>query len=75
MLSSYVTVFGTEPKQTVNTPLEKGDHPELDESVVLDIGNVKKYQSLNGSLLQAIYLGNWDIATEVMTMSKFRAEP
>jgi len=51
MLSSYVTVFGTEPKQTVNSPLEKGDHPELDESVVLDIGNVKKYQSLNGSLL------------------------
>jgi len=41
MRSSYVTMFGTKSKQIVNSPLEKGNLPELDVSEVLDIDNVK----------------------------------
>ena len=36
---------------------------------------MKKYQSLVGSLQWAVSLGHWDVATTVMTMSKFRTEP
>ena len=54
-----------------SSPLEKGDHPELDTSELLDPTGVQQYQSLIGSLQWAISLGRFDIATAVMTMSGF----
>jgi hypothetical protein len=32
MSNNYMRVFGERPKQTVMSPLEKGDHPELDDT-------------------------------------------
>jgi hypothetical protein len=32
MSDNYMRVFGERPKQTVMSPLEKGDHPELDDT-------------------------------------------
>ncbi len=75
MIDSYVEMFGTKPKQTYTSPLEKGDHPELDDTCELDIEGVKKYQSLIGALQWAISIGRFDISTAVMTMSTFRAAP
>jgi len=43
-------MFGVKPKQTVNSPQEKVDDPEIDTSKILCINDVKKYQSLIGSL-------------------------
>ena len=57
------------------TPLVEGDHPEMDESPLLDDDAVLQYQSLIGSLQWLISIGRWDIQTAVMSMSSFRVAP
>ena len=46
-------MFGEQPKLD-STPLEKGDHAELDATEELDEAGVKKYQSLIGTLQWAV---------------------
>ena len=75
MIASYERMFGEKPHANVYSPLERGDHPELDNSELLDKTGIQQYQSLIGSLQWAISLGRFDIATAVMTMSSFRAAP
>ena len=75
MVDGYKTMFGTTPKGNVSSPLEKGDHPELDDSHLLDEDGIEKYQSLIGSLQWAISLGRFDVQTAVMSMSSFRSAP
>jgi hypothetical protein len=75
LIANYERMFGEKPKTNVYSPLEKGDHPELDESELLDKEGTNQYQSLIGSLQWAISLCRFDIATAVMTMSSFRAAP
>ena len=72
---TYERIFGCKPKQAVTSPLEKGDHPELDMSEELDTNGIKDYQSLIGALQWSISLGRIDITTAVMTMSGFRVAP
>jgi hypothetical protein len=75
MFDQYKRTFGENPKQNVTSPLEKGDHPELDESELLDEEGITKYQSIIGSLQWAVSIGRFDIQTAVMTMSSFRSAP
>ena len=75
LASQYKSMFGEMPSTRVTSPLEKGDHPELDTSQLLDEEDVTKYQSLIGALQWTITLGRFDIAVAVMTMSGFRAAP
>jgi hypothetical protein len=75
MIDNYERMFGKKPKQNVYSPLEKGDHPKMDDSDLLEAEDVAKYQSLVGSLQWTISLGRFDIATAVMTMSSVRALP
>ena len=75
MEASYKNHFGTNPSHKVQSPLEKGDHPELDDTPLLDEDGIAKYQSLIGTLQWTITLGRFDVATAVMTMSGFRAAP
>lgn len=75
MMDAYKLMFGGMPSTKFSSPLEKGDHPELDTSEELDMDGIRKYQSLIGALQWCITLGRIDIATAVMTMSSFRAMP
>ena len=75
MVQSYERMFGEKPNRNVYSPLEKGDHPELDTSEMLDLDGIQKYQSIIGSIQWAVSLGRIDINTAVMTMSGFRAAP
>jgi hypothetical protein len=75
MMVNYEHMFGEKPKQTYHSPLEKGDHPELDNLELLKPEDVTKYQSVIGSLQWAISLGRLDVTTAVMTLSGFRAVP
>jgi len=75
LVASYERMFGEKPKTNVYSPLEKGDHPELDVSELLDSTGITQYQSLIGSLQWAISLGRFDIATAVITMSSYRTAP
>ncbi len=74
-VASHKLMFGTSPSRVHRAPLDKGDHPELDSSELLDAKGVQQYQSLIGSLQWAISLGRFDIATAVMSLSSFRAAP
>jgi hypothetical protein len=75
MIDGYIRMFGEKPRSVYHSPLEEGDHPELDTSEILDIEGVTKYQSLIGSMQWAISLGRIDIATAVMSLSSFRSAP
>ena len=75
MTQTYEKLFGSIPQRKFSSPLEKNDHPELDESPILDEDGIRKYQSLIGTLQWTITLGRFDIATAVMTMSGFRTAP
>ena len=74
MLDNFVRHFGHKPKP-YTSPLEPGDHPETDDSELLNMEGIKLYQSLIGSLQWAVQIGRMDITTAVMTMSRFRAAP
>ena len=75
MIANYERLFGQLPKQNVHSPLEKGDHPEMDESELLDLEGIKLYQSLIGALQWVITIGRFDVMTAVMTLSGFRVAP
>ena len=75
LVASYEKMFGEKPSAKMYSPLERGDHPELDDSELLDATGIQQYQSLIGSLQWAISLGRFDIATAVMSMSSFRTLP
>ena len=75
MMFNYEKMFGDLPSMNVQSPLEHGDHPELDESELLDDEGVEKYQSLIGSQQWVILLSRFVIACAVQTMSSFRADP
>jgi hypothetical protein len=74
-MDEYNRMFGEYPNKRMNSPMEKGDHPELDDSELLDEDGIRQYQSLIGSLQWTASLGRFDIATAVMTMSGFRVAP
>jgi hypothetical protein len=75
MGDTYERLFGCKPKQTYRSPLEKGDHPEMDTTELLDADGIQIYQSLVGAMQWAVSLGRFDISTAVMTLSGFRAAP
>jgi hypothetical protein len=68
MIEQYERMFGTKPRE-YTSPLEKGDHPEIDISPEVNEAGIKTYQSMIGSLQWAISLGRFDIQTATMTMS------
>jgi len=75
MIESYLHIFGIKPKNIYSSPLERGDHPELDTSPELDIEGIKVYQSMIGAAQWIVSLGRLDVATAVTTLSSFRAAP
>ncbi|HEY9709842.1 MAG TPA: hypothetical protein V6D48_16675, partial [Oculatellaceae cyanobacterium] len=75
LTQAYEKMFGQKPSTKVYSPLEKNDHPELDDSEFLGNTGIQQYQSLIGSLQWAISLGRFDISTAVMSMSSFQAAP
>jgi hypothetical protein len=75
MADNYARICRERPKLTIMSPLEKGDHPELDDTLLLDAEGIQNYQSLRGSAQWAISLGRLGIQTAIMTLSSFRSAP
>jgi hypothetical protein len=75
MIETYQRHFGGKPRQTYHSPLEKGDHPEMDTTNILDPDRITLYQSLIGALQWAITLGRIDVMSSVVTMSSYSAAP
>ena len=72
---TYVRLFDTEPSKGLKTPLEKNDHPERDTSEILEGQEINHYLTMVGQLQWLISLGRFDIHSQVITMSRFRAQP
>ena len=75
MATTYERLSGTKPKDLYTSPLEKGDHPEMDTSELLNSTGIKQYQSMVGAMQWAVSIGRLDITTAVMTLSSFRVVP
>ena len=75
MLDNYEREFGSQPSKKPSAPLPTGDHPELDDTSLLDDAGIKIYQSMIGALQWCITLGRFDIQYAVMVMSRFRIQP
>jgi hypothetical protein len=69
LVMNYEQMFGQQPKQNVSSPLEKGYHPEINSSNLLDAKGNQMYQSMIGALQWIVTIGRLDITTDVMTMS------
>jgi hypothetical protein len=57
------------------SPLPAGCHPELDESKLLDLNGIHKYQMLIGMVQWACTIGCLDIAFAIPSLSCFSANP
>jgi hypothetical protein len=64
----------SKPKE-YTSPLEKGDHPEIDNTEELYEEGIKRYQTMIGCLQWVVALGRFAIQTSTMTMSRFQAAP
>lgn len=58
-----------------NTPIPEDEHPELDESELLDETGVRKFQMLIGMAQWACTIGRLDISFAVSSLSRFSANP
>ena len=74
MLDAFERMYGEHPQQ-YSSPLEKNDHPKLDNTKELPDDDITKYQSMIGALQWAVSLGRFDVHTAVMTMGSFRVAP
>jgi hypothetical protein len=74
IMHQYENMFGSKQKE-YTSPLEKGNHPELDTTDELDNSGIKKYQTMVGCLQWSVSLGRLDIQSATMTMSQFCAAP
>ena len=68
---TYVRLFNTEPSKGLKTT------PQLilDTSEILEGHEVNHYLTMVGQLQWLITLGRFDIQAQVITMSRFRAQP
>lgn len=74
MLDYYEHTFHSKPKK-FKTPLEAGDHPELDCSDLVGDEDARTYLTLIGQMQWLINLGRYDIASATTTLSSFRVAP
>jgi hypothetical protein len=75
MIDTYSQIFGEKPRTVYTSPIERGDHPELDTSEELGLEGIRNYQSLIGGAQWLISLGRFNVGTSIMTMSSFPAAP
>ena len=74
ILESYESMFKEKPRKS-RPPLEEGDHPELHTPELCDEHQTNQLQTLVGQLQWLISPGHVDIAVNVMSLPRFRAQP
>ena len=75
LLESYQSMFKHDPPRNMRTPLDKNDHPELDDTELLNRESIQHYLTMIGQLHWLVTLGRFDIHAQVTTMSRFRSAP
>ena len=64
-----------DPPKNMRTPVDKNDHPELDDTELLTRESIQCYFTMIGQLQWLVTLGRFDIHAEVTTMSRFWSAP
>ena len=64
-----------DPPKNMRTLLDKNDHPELDDTELLNGESVQHDLTMIGQLRWLVTLGRVDIHGQVTTMSRFRSAP
>jgi hypothetical protein len=59
LAKNYEKLFGMKPNTNVTSPLEKGDHPELDRSELCTTDQIAQYQSKIGALQWIVTIGRF----------------
>ena len=75
LLESYQSMFKQDPPKNIRTPLDKNDHPELDDTELLTGKSIQHYLTMIGQLQWLVTLGRFDIHAQITTMSRFRSVP
>ena len=75
LAESYHSMFKQNPPKNMRMPLDKNDHPELDDSELLKGDSIQHYLAMIGQLQWLVTLGRFDIHAQVTTMSRFRSAP
>ena len=75
LAESYHSMFKQNPPKNMRTPLDKNDHPELDDSELLQGDSIQHYLTMIGQRQWLVTLGRFDIHAQVTTMSRFRSAP
>ena len=68
-------MFPGETLPQVKSLLDKNDHPELDNSELVNEDLITKFMCMIGQLQWAVTHGRYDILSHVMSMSHFRLAP
>ena len=68
-------MFKQDPPKTMRTPLDKNDHPELDDTELLTSESIQDYLTMIGQLQWLVTLGRFGIHEQVTTMSRFSSAP
>ena len=75
ILDSFHQMFPGESLPQVKSPLDKNDHPELDNSELANEDLITKFMCMIGQLQWAVTIGRYDILAHAMYMSRFRFAP
>ena len=75
LVHSYHSMFKQDPPKNMRTPLDKNDHPDLDDTELLTGESIKHYLTMVGQLQWLVTLGRFDIHAQITTMSSFRSAP
>ena len=73
LVDSYHSMFKQDPPKNMRKPLDKNDHPELDDTELLTGESIQHYLTMVGQLQWLVTLGRFDIHAQVTTMSRFRS--
>ena len=72
ILEAYEKMFPDEIFHNIKAPLEKNDHPELDNTELCCEEQITEYMCMIGQLQWAVTLGRYGILAHVMSISRFR---
>ena len=75
LVDSYQSMFKQDPPKNIRTPLDKNDHPELDDTQLLTDESIQHYLTMVEQLQWIVTLGRFDIHAQVTSMSRFRSAP
>ena len=75
LLESYQPIFKQDLPKNMRPPLDKNDHPELDDTELLTGESIQYYLTMIGQLQWLVTLGRFDIHAQGTTMSRFRSAP